>query len=149
MTSQNQAIAATWDATFNKGDTGALGKLYSDDRRVIPAGGAPVEGPEAIAAFFADLQAKGFRNHRITVQDATQKGETLILTGRWQLTGPGEAGETQYGGNWVNVLERHGSDWRTVLHTWNSLRITAGRTLGPTSSTTLAKRYSDLDIRQQ
>ena len=119
MTSQHQAIAGTWDETFNKGDTAGLGKLYASDGKVIPAGGAPVQGPEGIAAFFADLQAKGFKDHKITVQDASEKGATLILTGRWQLTGPGEGGETQYGGNWVNVLERHGADWRTVLHTWN------------------------------
>jgi uncharacterized protein (TIGR02246 family) len=119
MTSQNQALADTWDETFNKGDTSSLGKLYSSDGKVIPAGGAAVKGPEAIAAFFADLQTKGFKDHKITIQDASEKGEYLILTGRWQLTGPGEAGEVQYGGNWVNVLERHGSDWRVVLHTWN------------------------------
>lgn len=120
MSSQGQAIADLWDQTFNKGDTAALGKLYGENGTVIPAGGSPVQGPEAIAAFFADLQAKGFKDHRITVQDAVEKGETLILTGRWQLNGPGEGGATQtYGGNWVNVLERQGDGWRTLLHTWN------------------------------
>ena len=120
MTSHGQAIADLWDQTFNKGDTDALGKLYCKDGKVIPAGGSPVQGSQSIAAFFADLQAKGFSAHKITVQDATQKGDTLILTGRWQLNGPGEGGETQsYGGNWVNVLEREGDGWRTLLHTWN------------------------------
>ena len=120
MTSQNQALADTWDETFNKGDTSSLGKLYSSNGKVIPAGGAPVMGPEAIAAFFADLQVKGFKDHKITVQDAVEKGGALIFTGRWQLSGPGEGGRTQdYGGNWVNVLERQGDGWRTVLHTWN------------------------------
>lgn len=120
MNLQGQAIADLWDQTFNKGDTTALGKLYSIDGKVIPAGGTLVQGPEGIAAFFADLQAKGFKDHKITVQDATQKGELLILTGRWQLNGPSEQGDLQsYGGNWINVLERQSADWRTVLHTWN------------------------------
>ncbi|WP_419951278.1 YybH family protein [Methylobacterium sp.] len=120
MSVQGQAIADIWDQTFNKGDTAALGKLYSRDGKVIPAGGTSVQGPEGIAAFFADLQSKGFKDHKITVEDATLKGETLLLTGRWQLNGPGDSGDTQsYGGNWVNVLERQGDDWRTLLHTWN------------------------------
>lgn len=120
MTSQGQAIADLWDQTFNKGDTAALGRLYADDGKVLPSGGSPVQGSQGIANFFADLQAKGFKDHKITVQDASQKGGTLILTGLWQLTGPGEGGEAQsYGGNWVNVLERQGDGWRTLLHTWN------------------------------
>lgn len=120
MNTQGQAIADLWDQTFNSGDTAELGRLYSDDGQVIPAGGPPVRGAQAIAAFFADLQGKGFKGHRITVQDAAERGSTLILTGRWQLNGPGESGATQdYGGNWVNVLERRGDGWRTVLHTWN------------------------------
>jgi ketosteroid isomerase-like protein len=120
MSSPGQAIADLWDQTFNKGDTAALGALYSDEGKVIPAGGSPVQGPEAISGFFADLQAKGFKDHKITVHEAVQKGETLILTGLWQLTGPGESGQTKsYGGNWVNVLERHGDGWRALLHTWN------------------------------
>jgi uncharacterized protein (TIGR02246 family) len=120
MNAQGQAIADHWDQTFNKGETTGLGKLYSEEGQVIPAGGSPVRGAQAIASFFADLQAKGFKDHKITVQDATTKGDTLILTGRWQLNGPSEGGGTQsYGGNWVNVLERHGDGWRTVLHTWN------------------------------
>lgn len=120
MNSQGQAIADLWDQTFNKGDTDALRKLYGNDGTVIPAGGSPVQGPASIAAFFADLQAKGFKDHKITVQNGIQRGETLILTGRWQLKGPGEGGETQtYGGNWVNVLESEGEGWRTLLHTWN------------------------------
>ncbi|BAU90260.1 ECF subfamily RNA polymerase sigma-24 subunit [Methylorubrum populi] len=85
-----------------------------------PNGGTPIRGAQAIASFFADLRAKGFKDHKITVQDATTKGDTLILTGRWQLNGPTDGGDTQsYGGNWVNVLERQGDRWRTVLHTWN------------------------------
>ena len=87
---------------------------------MIPAGGSPVQGADKISAFFADLQAKGFKDHKITVQDTTQRGETVILTGLWQLTGPGEGGQSQsYGGNWVNVLEPHGDGWRALLHTWN------------------------------
>jgi uncharacterized protein (TIGR02246 family) len=120
MTSQGQAIADRWDQAFNGRNQAELGELYSPDGKVIPAGGTAVSGPEKIQAFFTDLQAKGFNGHKITVQDVISRGDTLVLTGRWELNGPGEGGETQtYGGNWVNVLERQGDSWRTLLHTWN------------------------------
>ncbi|MDR7039199.1 ketosteroid isomerase-like protein [Methylobacterium sp. BE186] len=83
MSTQGQAIADQWNQSFNKGDTAALGKLYSENGQVFPAGSSPVQGPQAIAAFFADLQTKGFKDHKITVQDATERSDILILTGRW------------------------------------------------------------------
>ncbi len=120
MKSEVEAGAEQWDAAFNSGDPAKLAALYAADARVLPAGGAPVDGPEAIAAFFADLQAKGFSGHKVTVDNVLEKGTTAIATGKWQLNGPAEGGgTTQYGGHWVNVLERTGAGWKILLHTWN------------------------------
>ena len=89
MTSQGQAIADRWDQAFNGGNLAELGAFYSPNGKVIPAGGTAVSGPEKIQAFFTDLQAKGFNGHKITVQDVISRGDTLVLTGRWELNGPG------------------------------------------------------------
>ena len=119
MTSEVEAGAELWDAAFN-GDLAKLAAFYTADAQVLPAGGAPVNGPEAIAAFFADLKAKGFSSHKVTVDNVVEKGTTAIATGKWQLVGPADGGgTTQFGGNWVNVLERAGADWKILLHTWN------------------------------
>ena len=115
-----KTIAVKWDDAFKRGDTVALGRFYDAHALVVPAGGVVVEGPVAIGEFFADLQSKGFTNHKITVEAAMDRGDAIIATGKWQLNGPGEDGATkQYGGNWVNILGRDGSDWRILLHTWN------------------------------
>lgn len=120
MTINVQANAAKWDDVFNQGDTTGLGEFYASDALVIPAGGAPVTGPAAIAQFFDGLQSKGFTGHKIAVDNVIEKGDTVVASGKWQLNGPGENGATkQYGGNWVNVLGRNGEDWRILLHTWN------------------------------
>jgi ketosteroid isomerase-like protein len=120
MKSEVEAAAKRWDEAFNGGDPAKLAPFYAAEARALPAGGPAVDGPEAIAAFFADLQAKGFSDHKITVDNVLEKGATAIATGKWQLTGPAEGGgTTQYGGNWVNVLERTGSGWQVLLHTWN------------------------------
>jgi ketosteroid isomerase-like protein len=120
MTINVQANAAKWDDVFNRGDTTGLGEFYASDALVIPAGGTPVTGPAAISQFFDGLRSKGFAGHKIVVDSVIEKGDTVIASGKWQLNGPGEDGETkQYGGNWVNVLGRNGEDWRILLHTWN------------------------------
>ena len=97
----------------------ALAKLYAPEAQVIPKGAA-VSGPANIQTFFSGLKAKGFDDHRITVQSARERGDVLMLSGRWEMKGPGEGGTRKtFEGNWVNVLERRGDGWRTVLHTWN------------------------------
>jgi uncharacterized protein (TIGR02246 family) len=114
------ASASNWDKAFNADDMQALAAFYTPDALVIPAGGAPVSGPAAIAAFFADLKSKGFSGHAITVDKVLDQGATQIATGKWQLDGPSEDGTPKrYGGNWVNVLTKSGDGWRVVLHTWN------------------------------
>ncbi|CAO4141211.1 ketosteroid isomerase family protein [Methylorubrum thiocyanatum] len=67
MNAHGQAVADQRDQTFNKGDTSGLSKLYSEEGQVTPAGSSPVRGAQAIASFFADLKAKGFKDHKITV----------------------------------------------------------------------------------
>jgi uncharacterized protein (TIGR02246 family) len=114
------ANASNWDKAFNTDDMQGLAAFYAPDALVIPAGGASVSGPAAIAAFFADLKSKGFSGHAITVDKVLDQGATQIATGKWHLDGPSEDGSTKrYGGNWVNVLTKSGDGWRVVLHTWN------------------------------
>lgn len=118
-TSDAKSAAARWDQTYNSGDMDGLKALYATDAMVIPKGAA-VSGAEGIGAFFAGLKAKGFEDHTVKVQSAQMKGDLLLVTGRWAMSGPAEGGAKKaFEGNWVNVLERKGNDWRTVLHTWN------------------------------
>ncbi|KQO69269.1 hypothetical protein ASG63_13855 [Methylobacterium sp. Leaf94] len=114
-----RSAAETWDKTYNSGDMDALGTLYAPDALVIPKGAA-ISGPGEIKTFFSGLKAKGFDDHRITVQSARETGDVLVLSGRWEMNGPGEGGaRKKFEGNWINVMERRPDGWRTVLHTWN------------------------------
>lgn len=118
--SEVKTDASKWDDAFNARDTKKLAAFYADNAMVVPAGGKAVSGPEAIGAFFADLQSKGFSDHKVTVEKVLDQGETRVATGTWQLNGPSDDGKTtQYGGNWVNVLVRAPDGWRVLLHTWN------------------------------
>ncbi len=113
-----QTAADTWDAAYNAGDMDALSKLYAADAVVVTKG-QPQSG-EGIAKFFSGLKAKGWDGHRTAVNAVQPRGDILVATGRWAMSGPGEGGARKtFEGNWVNVLERRDGAWRTVLHTWN------------------------------
>lgn len=120
MKNELETVAKAWDDTFNSGDTAKLAHFYTESGRVIPAGGAPLEGRDAIAKFFAEVRANGLTKHEIKITSVTDRGETVIASGTWSLSGPGEKGEgANFGGNWVNVLARDGTGWAVLLHTWN------------------------------
>jgi ketosteroid isomerase-like protein len=120
MTVDVQAQAKSWDSAFNAGDISKLASFYAAGASIVPAGGTPVAGPDAIGAFFADVQAKGLTRHEIGVSSVIDRGDTVIAIGTWKLTGKSDSGEVQsFGGNWVNVLARDGDGWKIQLHTWN------------------------------
>lgn len=119
-TAEGQAAADRWDQVYNSGDLDSLGKPYAADAMVVPKGAA-VSGSESIQKFFAGLKSKGFDDHKVKVQAAQMRGDLLVATGRWQMSGPGGEGGAKktFEGNWVNVLQKEGTGWRSVLHTWN------------------------------
>lgn len=113
-----QKAADKWDSTYNSGNMTELVKLYSPDAIVVTKG-QPQNG-EGIENFFSGLKSKGFDDHKVVVKSVIPKGNMLIASGRWEMSGPGEGGaKKKFDGNWVNVLERSSNEWRTVLHTWN------------------------------
>lgn len=120
MTSAVEAFAKTWDETFDAGDLSKLKGLYAGSARVIPSGGTPVEGRDSIGAFFAEVRANGLTTHKIEVRDVVTRGDTVIASGAWSLSGASKDGDAQnFGGNWVNILGREGDSWKILLHTWN------------------------------
>lgn len=113
-----QSAASTWDEAYNGGDMDKLAKLYAPDAIVITKG-AP-QTSDGIPKFFSGLKAKGWDAHKTTVKTALPKDNLLIVSGRWEMSGPADGGAKKtFEGNWVNVLEKRDGAWRTVLHTWN------------------------------
>jgi uncharacterized protein (TIGR02246 family) len=113
-----QNAASKWDEAYNGGDMDTLAKLYTPDAIVVTKG-AP-QTSDGIQKFFAGLKSKGWDEHKTTVKSALPKDNLLIVSGRWEMTGPVEGGaKKKFEGNWVNVLEKRDGGWRTVLHTWN------------------------------
>ncbi len=117
MQTEAQSAATKWDEAYNKGDMDTLSKLYTNDAIVVTKG-MPQSG-EGIQKFFSGLKSKGWEDHKTIVKTALPKDNLLIVSGRWEMTGPTDGGTKTFDGNWVNVMERRSDGWRTVLHTWN------------------------------
>lgn len=113
-----QAAASKWDAAYNSGEMDALAKLYTNDAVVVTKGTPKTS--DGIKEFFAGLKSKGWDEHKTLVNSVLPKDNLLIVSGRWEMSGPTDGGtKKKFEGNWVNVMERQGDGWRTVLHTWN------------------------------
>lgn len=119
-TSVVQSAAAKWDEAFNKADAAEIASMYGAEAVVVPSGGSPVVGNRSIQQFWADLFNKGYGEHKVTLGQAEAKGDLGYAYGRWQATVPDESGvRKQHEGNWFNVMERQGDQWKIVLHSWN------------------------------
>lgn len=112
-----QAAADKWDQAFNSGDMAQLAGLYTKDAVLVTTGAA--ETGEGIPTFFKGLKSKGFNGHKIVVQSVRTKGDVIIATGRWEITGMADGAKKTFEGNWVNVLERQNGELKSALHTWN------------------------------
>ena len=118
MQDDAQAAADKWDRAYNGGEMDTLAALYTPDAVVVTKG-KPQSG-EDIQKFFSGMKSKGWEDHRTSVKAALAKGDVILVTGRWEMTGPNpEGGKKKFEGNWVNVMEKKDGGLKTVLHTWN------------------------------
>ncbi|WP_082494342.1 DUF4440 domain-containing protein [Methylobacterium sp. Leaf108] len=118
MQDDAQAAADRWDQAYNAGEVDKLSNLYASDAIVVTKG--KTQSGEDIGKFFSGLKSKGWDDHKTVVKSAQPKGDLVIVTGRWEMTGPGPDGaKKKFEGNWVNVLEKKDGSLKTVLHTWN------------------------------
>jgi len=94
------AASEAFDAAYNAADAAAISAMYTNDAVVYPPGGEPVEGMEAISAWFAGGLVEG--------------GPTLDLQTGDVFAIEGAALET--GVAWSHTEE----GWRMARDMWNS-----------------------------
>lgn len=114
----NQAF----DAAFNRQDSATIATLYAPQAVVLPApGGQPVQGPAAIAEFFAGLMSAGVVEHRLDMDALVTGTELATQYGRWSAQLPDVQGQSQtLGGNVQQVFQRQADGrWLVLTHIWN------------------------------
>ncbi|MGH9558639.1 MAG: YybH family protein [Bryobacteraceae bacterium] len=101
-----------------KRNVDALDRLYTANARVLPPGGAMVEGRLAIKAFWKQtLSSMDLTSVKITVLSADRAGDCTIEVGRAELSfASGQRGTGKY----VVVLKHEDGAWKWDLDIWNS-----------------------------
>src|SRR4051812_31535604 len=102
-----EAAYAAWNDVFNRGDAAAVGRLYLDEARFLPATHQVIVGGTAVAGFFTPLLAAGMTGHANELITAGAEGRLLFGASRWTVRTRGKDGNDQTSSGFaVHVFER-------------------------------------------
>ena len=113
---------------FAKGDAAAVAALHAPDARVLPERGRPVEGSQAVEAYWRDVMKSGVRLVQLQTLSVEERGDLAYETGDYMTTAPAAPGVTEVNsGNYLVVWRRAGGEWAVAAAIWNTNRDAAGR----------------------
>jgi uncharacterized protein (TIGR02246 family) len=118
-TAELEKAQAAWEAAFNAGDGAAAAEaVFTEDARLMPPGEPVVEGRDAVAAYWQGGFDAGFRDLELGVIAVEIHGDTMIETGTWSVTLPGEDGTAS---GKALVVWKKGDDgaWRMSQDMWS------------------------------
>ncbi len=102
-------------AASNRGDADALAALYADDAMLLPPDHEPIQGREAIGAFWRQGTDEGLEVTTLTVD---VDGDLGYLVGRYRLPPTDE--EPADSGKYVMCLKRQkDGSWKLTADIWN------------------------------
>ncbi len=119
-----KAAQARWEQAFALGDGAkAAAEVFTEDARLLPPGEPPVEGREAIGKYWQGGYDAGFRDLKLGVIAVDMVGDdTMIETGTWAVTLPGEGGKRVSANGKALVVWKKESDgvWRMAQDMWST-----------------------------
>jgi len=111
-----EAAVTRYVAASNQGDSEALTALYAEDAVLLPPDQEPIQGREAIGAFWRQGTDQGLE---VTTLRVEVEGDLGYLVGRYHL--PGTPEEPADSGKYVMCLRRQPDGaWKLTADIWNS-----------------------------
>jgi uncharacterized protein (TIGR02246 family) len=111
-----EAAVSRYVAASNRGDADAMTQLYADDAVLLPPAHEPIEGREAIGAFWHQGTDQGLE---VTTLKVEVNGDLGYLVGRYHLPATDE--EPADSGKYVMCLKRQfDGSWKLTADIWNS-----------------------------
>jgi uncharacterized protein (TIGR02246 family) len=106
-------------AAFQKGDTAAIGQMYTEDAYLVSYGGEMVKGRAAIQAFWTKA-AEGISDFKLTTVDVQPLGnDSAREVGTFTLKTKGQPPQ-EVAGKYVVVWQKVGGDWKLATDIWNT-----------------------------
>lgn len=118
-----EAARAQWMDLFSAGDGAAVAaQSFTEDAVLMPPDRAPVEGRDAIAAFWQGAFDAGVTGLTLETISIDVIGDTGIVTGFWTVTVPKDGGGTmEVGGKELLIYEKQDDGvWRASHDIWNN-----------------------------
>lgn len=112
------SLDTEWLLAYNQRDAGPVGRIWSDDARLVATTGRiktkTEEVEDVTAPFPPELKAKW----TVTDQIVRQYGETAVVIGRFAQTGTwsGQPFERPY--RYTNVYAKTAGGWKLVSSQW-------------------------------
>jgi uncharacterized protein (TIGR02246 family) len=111
------ANAAFVDA-FTQVDAATVAALYTPDAELLPPGGDPVSGTDAIRAFWQGVMESGVASATLTTIEAMGVDSLAYEVGRYALASADGAPIDQ--GKYIVIWHRTPDGWRLYRDIWNS-----------------------------
>jgi uncharacterized protein (TIGR02246 family) len=123
---QLQSGADKWVEAYEKKNAKAVADRYTDDAIIIPAYTSMVQGGKSnIEKFWEGDFKAGATNIRLVVTDGQISGDRAWATGTWKALLPSAqdkpSQQREAHGDWVNLLQKVGNDWKIKVDSWNML----------------------------
>lgn len=114
-----EEIPKAWQAAYNAGDAAALAALYAEDAMLLPPGSEPVEGREAIQAFWqATMDETPGATDQLKPSELHVMEDMAVELGAYVSTGPD--GTHLDHGKYIVVMTPTDDGWKIARDIWNS-----------------------------
>jgi uncharacterized protein (TIGR02246 family) len=119
ITDEIQFANTHFETLFQRGDSAGLAGLYTADGMLLPTGSGPLQGQEAITAYWQQLMNAGGKRvvlHAVEVEQVSQN--TAVELGTYRLHDATDA-EIDHG-KYMGVWKHEGGQWKLQRDIWNS-----------------------------
>jgi uncharacterized protein (TIGR02246 family) len=116
-TAEVAEVTAKWQAAYNAGDGAAVAALYTKDAALLPPNSAPVQGGEAITAFWSTAVGQGATT-KLTSKEVYAMGDMAVEVGTY--SGTNADGSHQDHGHFTVVYKKVDGKWMMYRDMWNS-----------------------------
>jgi uncharacterized protein (TIGR02246 family) len=113
-----EANSKAFMAAVARGDAAAIAALYTATAQVLPPGGQPAQGRDAIQNAFQGMIDTGARDLTLSTLEVEAHGDTAHEVGAWALRG--KDGTAVDNGKYVVIWKKEGGQWRLHRDIWNS-----------------------------
>ncbi|ALD22448.1 YybH family protein [Hymenobacter sp. DG25A] len=108
----------TFEASFARGDSAAIARLYTDGGVVLPTGMEPIQGTAGIQAFWQGAMEMGIKQVKLKTREVEELEDTAIELGNYTLFGG--AGQLIDQGKYMVVWKQQGGQWKLHQDIWNT-----------------------------